>query len=919
MKRILRLKYNLFLGCLAIMLLGYHVCNAYAQASITLAVVPGSTALVETQERAEQLVDYLRSTVDFDVQLRVFRQEKHLDDWLNRFREVDVALLSEDFVRMLSPGQVQPLATAAGIDDAPLHGLVVARQGVDAVSLQALVRALVEMPEHNAGRATLAALGVARFQASPAFDAALAEAQRPVPEAAAVAENRPIAAAEIPDDLPAAVTTDVVNDRAGVTAKTPSDPPLELVDGPGGVPPAEAVVPDGLTVSAQDLPPMDLEADSLVYNKTDDTYEASGDVRIRRGATLLTADQVVWQTSTQDAAAQGQVSLTDEQGTLWGRSLQVNLATGQGKVTDGRIQIKERNFSLLGDEIEKMDESNYQITGGSFTTCDGDEPDWKFTAEHLDVTLGSYLEARNVWFHVKDVPLLYTPYLLYPVKSERESGLLTPWFGYSQNKGVRASLAWYQVIDRNLDATVYLDYYSKMAVGKGLEYRYFLADDNTGRAFYYHVSGISDTPDMYALQWEHGGTLPGNVWLSADVEYVDDKTFFDEFGEVAEDYNKDKAVSTIWAQRNWEKLNVVGMARYIKDLESDNDATLQRLPELSLGLSRYRLGTTPLYASLESYATNFWRREGEEGQRLYLKPTLSASLLPGSWLEVVPEVALYERLYHADSGDEEMAIPEYSLTLSTRLDKVFAVDSTAFDKIQHSIEPQVAYTYIPESSQSDLPLFTINDRIPETNLIDYQLINRLTGRFTGADGETGYREFAWLRLSQSYDVDEARDDNPVDSREPFSDLRVELNLYPTLNSYLTVDSFIPVYGDTQFRSLRLGGGASDGQGNAVSLSYNYRNEKLDFDAVDYLSVEADTALLKPLFLHLEERYDFQDRRELEKFVGLEYRAKCWSLVLTYRERYREDDSDDREYLVNFVLGGLSPNERVGMSRAFAPR
>jgi len=59
----------------------------------------------------------------------------------------------------------------------------------------------------------------------------------------------------------------------------------------------------------------------------------------------------------------------------------------------------------------------------------------------------------------------------------------------------------------------------------------------------YHVSGIDETPDSFALDWQHDGTLPGNVRLAADVEYVDRLEFFEDFGESADEYNRDHTVS----------------------------------------------------------------------------------------------------------------------------------------------------------------------------------------------------------------------------------------------------------------------------------------------------------------------------------------------------------------------------------------
>ncbi|TNF48101.1 MAG: LPS-assembly protein LptD, partial [Deltaproteobacteria bacterium] len=552
--------------------------------------------------------------------------------------------------------------------------------------------------------------------------------------------------------------------------------------------------------------PIALVADSLTYDSVEDSYEAKGDVVLRQGEVELKSDTLLWQAATQDASAEGTVELKDEDTKVLGSSIQYNMATRQGQVRDGRLFVREGNFHLSGQQIEKEDQFDYSVKEGSFTTCDGEIPDWKFSADEVDITVGGYARAKHVWFHVKDVPVLYTPYMAFPVKTERESGLLTPSFGYSNNKGTLASLAWYQVIDRHMDATIYLDYLSEIGLGKGLEYRYALSGNNNGKALYYHVTGTGeieeldqkeDFPDLDYYRWEHSGQLPGGWRLMADIEYTDQKLFFEEFGEVAEDYNRDKTVSTLMLRRNWQKLNAVGFARYIKDLETDNDDTLQTLPELSLGLPRYRLGDSAFYAGLESYATRFWRDEGERGERLYLRPSLSAVFKPGSWLEVVPEVAFYERLYSTDITETDKFVPEFSVTLSSRLARSFDLNMLGADRFQHSIEPTVTYTYVPDEEQGSLPLFDLRDRVASRNDVTYALVNRLTARSQAADGSSLYRDIFYLRLSQSYNIDEPQayieDDlsDGLEENRSFSDLRVEMDFTPVKNFSLNAESIIP--------------------------------------------------------------------------------------------------------------------------------
>ena len=253
--------------------------------------------------------------------------------------------------------------------------------------------------------------------------------------------------------------------------------------------------------------PISLVADYLAYSSDEDSYEAKGDVVLRRSGVELTSEELLWQATTQDAAAQGAVHLSEAGSEVSGDRMQYNMSTGQGQISGGRVFVREGNFHLSGDVVEKYGPADYFVREGSFTTCDGEIPDWKFSAREVDVTLGGYAKAKDVWFHVSDVPILYTPYLTFPVKAERESGFLMPSFGYSNNKGTLASVAWYQVIDRHLDATIYLDYLSEIGLGKGVEYRYALENQNNGEATYYHVTGLSDNPDLYYLEWQHHGEL----------------------------------------------------------------------------------------------------------------------------------------------------------------------------------------------------------------------------------------------------------------------------------------------------------------------------------------------------------------------------------------------------------------------------
>jgi LPS-assembly protein len=652
--------------------------------------------------------------------------------------------------------------------------------------------------------------------------------------------------------------------------------------------------------------PVQLEAAELVFDQVSGTYLAEGEVVLRQGEQELRADRVRWKDDTSEAEAFGDVHFIDPDNELFGDEMFLNLASGLGQVVNGRILVREPRFHISGTTIAKTGERSYRVENGIFTSCDGPVPSWKFTARELDVTLEGYAWAKHVKLHVYDVPVLYLPFFGYPVKTERQSGLLIPSVGYSDKRGTQLFMSYYQVIARNQDATFYLDYLSRLGLGKGLEYRYVFDHDNRGAVKGYHVNGFADQDDGFAFDWRHRGTLPGRVRLTADAEYVTNRDFFSDYGEAVEEYNKDKVTTIIAANRYWGKNNLTGQIRYTKDLEQSNDETLQRLPELRFAMLKRRFWDSPFYFDFDTSAVHLWREEGLKGARLSMRPALTGVFRLGGVVDVTSELGYRERLYTSTQGEERHGLFDFSTRLSSRLARVYAVDGKTVDKVQHIVQPEILYQYRPFEDQSDLPQFEAEDYLFGRNTISYGFINRLVARSEAATGQVDYRELLYLRLAQEFDVEESvrHPLAPQGQGRPFSDLRAELILRPTRWNYLDIDTRYDISGPDNFLTFHAETGLVDQKGNALSLRYRYNR-----DAQEYLGTKLELTLLKPVYLSFENRYEMQGGVNLENVLNLEYRAQCWSLYLTCRNR-----DGDQEVTVNFALAGLDFSSHPGSRR-----
>ena len=99
-------------------------------------------------------------------------------------------------------------------------------------------------------------------------------------------------------------------------------------------------------------------------------------------------------------------------------------------------------------------------------------PDWSFRLREATVQVDGYAHVHDATMRAKKLPVLYTPYLLWPVKSDRSSGFLVPNIGYSERRGAELGLAYFQTLGRSYDTTFHLDTYTKGFLGLGDEFRY---------------------------------------------------------------------------------------------------------------------------------------------------------------------------------------------------------------------------------------------------------------------------------------------------------------------------------------------------------------------------------------------------------------------------------------------------------------
>jgi LPS-assembly protein len=648
-----------------------------------------------------------------------------------------------------------------------------------------------------------------------------------------------------------------------------------------------------------------IKADAIDHNQADDVITASGNVVILWKGATLTSDSATYDRAKGVLTATGHVVIVKGGDTAKGESVSLDLESGRGELAKGKIFLKQNNAHVSSDSIKRTGEYDYTASQGSFTTCDDETPFWRFAASDLEMTVDETATARNVVFYIKDVPVFYFPYVVFPAKTERRSGFLFPRFGYSDKNGYEADFYYYWAISPSQDATISLNVESKRAVGVGLDYRYLRSRGSRGELGGYLIYDFNTHNPRGVIAQSHREIFSPEMNLRTSLNMTSDRLVLSDYGRKSGVYNLQSNDSTVNFLKTWQDLALTVNARYTQDYYTQtNSGTLQTLPQIGLSGVRQQIFSSPLYFDFDSYATNFYAESAVRGQRFYGKPRLTlVTGIPG-YLNVSVTGGVHVRAYNSDNIPASSQVhevdgsllPEAGVRLSTSLSRVYDINGEKLLKLRHEIAPEIAYSANLHQNQSRLPNYDYLDRIVHQNIVYYSLTNFLGGKFR--NGDTGeYRDLMRLTLMQGYSFAGGRPDllTAVDAHRPFTDVTLGSEAWLHPQAKLTFDASYNVYGN-YISSAAPGMEFDDKRGTTAGVSYH-----MEHKLVDYIEGRLSSKFINPWTFSYTGRYSFNSHNFLSAVYSAEYRHQCWSIIVSYLDRRVTNPS--QTWTVNFTLLG----------------
>lgn len=400
-----------------------------------------------------------------------------------------------------------------------------------------------------------------------------------------------------PDTLrrPPAVRVDTVRGpaagdtlRRGPPVDTATARRLGLPTGPSrSFPPSDAVM-DSL-LRRQGYRVTRYVADSLIVDGDSQTIYLRGSAFVEREGTKLEADSVRYREDHCRLDASGDPRLFDQGTVLVGEGMRYDTCLKRGTVANALTDFQQGGATWYMRGNLAVDSGSTRLYGASseITSCALPVPHYHFAAREVKWLNKNVMVARPAVLYIRDVPILWLPFIFQDIRSGRRSGILVPRFGL--NDLVRpsrsyqrhvANLGYYFAINDYVDLLASVDWYAGRNVSLRAQSRYRWVDRFiNGGISYTRLSQLDAEATSSQIVWYHQQSFDSRTRFNASINYatsarVVQRNTVDPYlatAQLTSQANFDKRFS-------WGTLNVGGS----RSQNLSSDQVQQNFPRITL-------------------------------------------------------------------------------------------------------------------------------------------------------------------------------------------------------------------------------------------------------------------------------------------------------------------------------------------------
>lgn len=660
--------------------------------------------------------------------------------------------------------------------------------------------------------------------------------------------------------------------------------------------------------------PVSLQAWQFDARKTD-VAEAREQVELRRADQILTTELLRYDPEREIVTMPGPMVYKDSVVHIAGTSAQYNFIDESGRFTDVDYGLTGSSAKGSASEI-LLDSGNHSLLRElQFTTCPDENPEWLLTAYELELNFEEGMgKARKAKLEFFDIPIIYLPYMTFPIDDRRKSGFLYPYISTANDNGFEVSTPYYWNIAPNQDATITPRYFTNRGAMITGEYR-FITRRTGGSVNFDWLPSDKKTRDLrYHYRVSHNARF-SRRWRSALlVDRVSDDEYFQDFANslasASRQYLRSKA-GIYGGGHYWAFSVIADDFQVVDDAVKPYNEPYRRLPRIAFDINR-PLGLQGLRLQMDAELVYFDREVGATGSRFDIFPRIEWNI-GTDWGYMRPSAGYrytsYELDWHGEPGDTSPSRGTEIISFDTGM---FFERDNGKGKVQ-TLEPRLFYLYVPYRDQQGFPDF---DTAPFTFGFS-QLFH--FNRFTGADLQSDANQLTLALTTRSINQVAGRElwslsfgqiayfqpqkvmptlfgETLDDSASPFI---AEFVLHPTRG----LSSRINAQWDWQNSEIDVatfGVTHTAASGRRLGAEYRFRRDSLDqFDIRYYQPINEKWLVLGRV------NWSIQDSDLLSAELGFEYESCCWALRTVAKRFLRNREGDYRDAIyVQLILKGL---------------
>jgi LPS-assembly protein len=499
-----------------------------------------------------------------------------------------------------------------------------------------------------------------------------------------------------------------------------------------------------LAVALGERQPIHFSGDKQLVDRKSNQVELFGHAIVTQPGETLSADYIKINMTSRTLDARGNCLYVASGSVISGEEMHFNLDTRTGTILNGRVS--NESFSLTGEKIDKLGDRRFQTHWGAYSTCRDCAPSWGLLAEDVDMQVEGYAFLSNVTAQIKSAPAFWIPYLVVPMKTRRQSGVLFPPLAFSGIHGAQLIVPYFWAINRSADMTAAAGIYASRGLRAEWEGRYSLSPRSQGKAnfFFTRDRTFPQKGDRFSIDVAQTQELPFGFEEKLRVMEVGDNQYPFLFARDVSVSGEAFLPSSLTISRASSDASFFLSAQRFRNLlnssPGDPDAqltefdqrTVQVYPTVTFALIDRFLWESPIAAGLSTNLTNFYRpadagaydidaqsrgtsfgeplppgasRSYQPGidplrraTRFSVSPTVYTTIRPFDTFSLIPS-AQY-RFYHYDfKGFVSPLNRGYLLLqadLTTQIERIYENPENAnIPRTKHLIRPLLTYSLIP--------------------------------------------------------------------------------------------------------------------------------------------------------------------------------------------------------------------------------